>query len=196
MNNPEQAVVAPEVGNDPPVEAEGDALDDLLKEYDSATQEAKPTEQPNESNELVGLLKRREEKDAANEAKEAERDVEKGLTEAIDVIQDQLKGGPIRLSNKAIDDILNGMARRDDRLSKAFDNRSENPQAWNRILKSTAKAISEDNSIDPELTEDREAVANAVKSATTATEADDQHTHESLSKMSDTEFEIWKSSLK
>ena len=196
MNDPEQAVVANDAGNDTPVES-GDALESLLSEYEEATQPTQAEQQQtNDSNELLDLLKKREERDVENEAKEAEKTVETDIASAVESVQGHLEGGPVKLSNEAIDDMLNGLARRDPRFAKAFTDRHQNPQAWSRILKSAAKKISENNSIDPNLTEDREAVANAVKSASTATEADDQHTHQSLSKMSDTEFEIWKSSLK
>ena len=189
MNNPEQTVVADDTGKDTPAET-GDALDSLLNEYEEATQpkQAEPQQQ-SETKELLDYFKGQREADYAKQ-------IDDDLKSAVDTVKEALGELPVKPSDRALRGILNEMAVEDPRLKNAFEKRHENPQAWGKVLKSAAKAIQEDFSYDPNLTEDREAVAAAVKSASTATEADDQYTHESLSKKSDTEFEIWKASLK
>lgn len=71
------------------------------------------------------------------------------------------------LSNEEVLDLIDGRARRDPRLQKAWLEREANPGTWKKIEKALGQELSKKFSKlpDPNATEDREAVTAAVRGA-------------------------------
>jgi len=180
----EQAVIKTDAEVEPSVE-DNDAqdLDALLREYDEGTQE--PKQAPSEEKELLEYLKQQRDADLVKQTQE-------DLNNAVTLVQEGLSDLPVKVSNRVVKGLLNEIAYEDQRLKTAFENRHKNPQAWNRIVKQVRKTVREDFSVDKTLTDDRDAVASAVKSASTTKEADETP---NIGRMSDSEFLAYKSSL-
>lgn len=73
------------------------------------------------------------------------------------------------LSDAEITDLLDGRAKRDPKLQNAYLNRQANPAAWAKVEKMLGAEISGKFSKlpDPDATSDKEAVAAAVRGAST-----------------------------
>lgn len=71
------------------------------------------------------------------------------------------------LSDEEVLDLIDGRARRDTRLQRAWLNRANDPNAWNKIEKALGSELSKKFSKlpDPDATGDREAVTAAVRGA-------------------------------
>lgn len=124
------------------------------------------------------------------------RDAEKGYRTDMDAAIKAVRGDldPEIFDDVWIEGYLNEQARRDSRLQNAWAQRHKNPQAYQKILGSLSDQIGKKFSkvIDRQATEDREAVAAAVRGASPAAAADDKEERRKVAKMSDREFQDMK----
>lgn len=136
-------------------------LDELLTEFD---EETKPERTKDDR---IGQVVSFVEEVRAEKA-------QKELGEAIDDAVKQIKGD-LEIDPDLAEGYLHVQARRNPAVEKAFQNRGKNPAAWTRVLAKMNSELSGKVSTDKEATDDREAVAAAVRSASTkAPEGEDQ----------------------
>lgn len=137
-------------------------LDSLLSEFTQAT--AKPAPVPEQKTETTvppDAVRRLEQL----ESKLAEKD----FKEEINPVLERIRGDIPKdvFSNEEVLDLIDGRAKRDPRLQKAWLERAGNPGAWSKIEKALGQELSKKFSKlpDPNATEDRETVAAAVRGA-------------------------------
>lgn len=162
-----------------------DDLDTLLKQYESEADEAikeTKTEQPKENID-ADRLKAIE-----------QRLFQEDINSAVQSVKGQLKD--VNLSDKMIRGYLEVEAYDDPRIASAFQNRSSNPGAWNKVLKGLANNMQKElgPTPDPKLNQDRKALETAVAGTKTATtgEMSEDDKRRKLASMSDAEFLKWK----
>lgn len=150
-------------GNDPVVQAgeevgAQDELDTLLAQYDEGKSEDKPkVEQPDPVYQWA----------ARQMQEQAKKSTDEGITEAIKLVKSE---SGTQLPDRLIRGYLEALNLEDGRIGSAFKERSKNPDNWNKVLKSAAKQLAKDLSDLPDqtLTQDRDVVTAAVRSASTA----------------------------
>lgn len=149
---------------------EGDGLDELLREFDERrAAQTKPEQNQNIDTEPKGqepqldvaALATLERRLNEQEAREHRRELEKVFTGLTDGVQaDEVDA----------EAYLNARALRDPRLNQAYQDRNSNPQRWNKVFGELKKDFQKryGKKVDKQVTESREAVASAVRSASTA----------------------------
>ncbi len=160
--------------------AQEPTIDDLLKEFEASEN---PTEQQTQKTDLkaddirevVGYV--REER----EQKSRER-TDTDVAAAADIVK-----GDLGISKERVIDSLYGKANRDPRFLRAFQQRHENPNAWNSVLRKMHDELASDlkPKVDENLTDDRAAVEAAVRSQSTGST---EEPLPDLGSMSDAEF--------
>lgn len=173
-------------------DAQVDELDSLLSDFDRPDQTG--TEAPkvtkSDLQEVVSYIKE------DRHERELER-VNADIDSACKTVYDSLseKGLP----EDAVRGLLIDKADRDPRFQKAFLGRHQNPTAWNKILSATAKDFSQKfSTVDRGVSDDVEAVASAVRSASTKTPEppeDEAKSRQKIAQMSDQELRNLKRSL-
>lgn len=147
--------------------AQDDGLDALLKEFDQRKEAVVPKEEPLQAEptktpELsLTALAAIEQRLNQQEAREQRRELERVFNRFTDGVQAD-----------AIDAeaFLNAAALRDPRINQAYTMRATNPKTWDKIegtLK-TEFARRFGKKVDRQVTESKEAVASAVRNASTA----------------------------
>lgn len=133
-----------------------DTLDTLLAQYEEQT--TKPPPSPSQTQQQEKTV------DPDRLSAIENRFFQEDLNKAVTNIMGDLKV-PRRLAMGWVDQ----MAREDSRIARAFLERSSNPDAWARVEKGLSKAFAKEmkelNPVDQQATEDREAVAAAVRGA-------------------------------
>lgn len=169
--------------------AQDDGLDDLLKEFDErrpsttkedATTKSEPTTDTSKPLDVAALeTLEKELRDV--QAREARRELEKvfsNLSEGVEA--------------DAIDaeSFLNAQAIRDPRLNQAYANRQSNPKAWDKVLGVLRQDFAKryGKKVDKQVTASKDAVASAVRSASTAAPQTDV-TDKDIQRMSKDEFD-------
>lgn len=103
------------------------------------------------------------------------------------------------LPERAVRGLLIDMADSDQRFQKAFFARGSNPAQWNKILSATAKEMAKEfATVDKDLSEDKEAIASAVRSASTKVpeaQQDEASRRKEIAGMSDQELRAEKRRL-
>lgn len=148
-----------------------DSIDDFLKEYETDHQPQK-VEQPTDNAEIMDWIR------SQKQEKEREQ-YQQGVNNAVESIKKDL--GDVKISDRVIRGMLHDLANQNPKVNTAFNNRFTDPGTWNRVLKAAAKDFAKEfQTPDPEMTRDREAVASAVRSASTAkpTPTEDQASFE------------------
>lgn len=160
--------------------AQADDLDTLLSKYSQEfDQETNTSEKASKDDDRVAQLEARLERYESTKVAEDVANAAKIIAEEI---------GENAPSQRVLKAMLNDMAIEDERLLKAFQNRHNDPQTWNKILKSASKEIKKEfPNVDKNATESRAAVEAAVRGSTQP--SDDKP---DFSKMSDAEFQQWK----
>lgn len=166
-----------------------DELDQLLSEYDQETksEQPQPEVKPEQVNEVVGWVQQQRQQ---QEKQEFEADVKS----AVDSIRESTEDLDVPLSDKVIKGFLFAQAEEDPKIGEAFQKRKENPKAWNAALNRAKKALREEFSVDQRATQDREAVAAAVRGANQKQPEPDEGPD--VSAMSDQEFAQYKMKLR
>lgn len=181
-----QAVTETKPAEDQTVEEQGaqDELDSLLEEF---TEETKPTEQPNdEISEVVNWAKQQQQK-------EAKQTDDNDLNSAMESIKGSLDDIGFTPTDGMIHGMMQHIASKDPKIQEAFTKRFQNPRAWDEAVKRLTHSIKEDLSIDQKATSDREALASAVRNA--STKQPTQEEAPDLNSMSDTDFANFKMGL-
>ncbi len=165
-------------------EAQEDDLDALLAEHDQGTQDTAPQPAPssNKIDEIYRFMQQQEQKNVHQET-------QKAISGAIKSIKEMV--GSDDVDDDLVDTILQGRASKDERIARAFQNRSKNPAAWTAALKSVAKEVKRFVPTD----DDREAVTAAVRSGSTAKPEPERDfpTEKEIKSMSDRDFnQLWK----
>src|SRR5262249_48334891 len=98
------------------------------------------------------------------------------------------------LPDEMIREMLEGSAASDKRLRDAWKQRHDRPDAWTRIVEgwATKKAEAFRSLADPKLSQDREALAAAVRGQTATPLQPQAKTPQEVHAMSDQEFRAWK----
>ena len=98
--------------------------------------------------------------------------------------------GDTDLDPDYVDAVLWRKANKDPTFLNAFQQREKSPEQWSQVLRAMGREMSAKQSKpDPNATDDRIAVAAAVRGASTTKSPDDKPiTRKSLSKMDDGEF--------
>ena len=168
--------------------AQEQSLDTLLSEYDETPKEAQepqPTApQPTVTPDVQAFM---------------DRQIKKETTEAIHNSAAVLKkaAGDTNLSEKWFEGQLHVAANNDPRIYSAFENRDQNPGAWNNILNSLGKQIAKEltdaASIDKASTDSWNAVEASVHSASTSKVTESEP---NWGAMTDSEFQAAKAKFR
>lgn len=158
------------------------SLDDIFNEYDEKSGDTEQRQQKTESSrESSGLTPEEIEEIRAERQRKA-----------VDSAIRDVKGDD-DWDDELVEGILHARAVRDPRISEAFMNRSRNPERWQSVAKAIRKDIAKKLSpVDQRATDDHEAVAAAVRGA--STKAPEEEAPD-FSGMTDSEFERMKSNL-
>ena len=136
------------------------SIDDLLKEYSSTTEQPKPEKPPSELREVVDYVR-------DQKARDEKRSFDEGVQSAVDTVLE--KAGieaPTEFDKTVVKGILYARANEKESLSQAFNQRGENPDAWQQILGAMAKEFADSRSHDSKVTADVEAAKQAVQGST------------------------------
>ena len=160
--------------------AQKDDLDQVLSEFDEKTagSEDKPeqTAKP-EDTDAIARVERLERQIRETQTKS-------DLASAAIVVRGDLDSD--RFDDATVIALMDAEARKDERISRAFLERDTNPKQYQRVLEGLSRKIAEKFTSLPDkgVTEDLDAVAQAVRSSGKAPEGKAPD----YSKMSDTEF--------
>jgi hypothetical protein len=154
-----------------------DALDNLLNEFEQKTEPQKSSVSAEDIGEVVQYVKQQQ-------VESEKKDTEEGIKSAVDTIKEGLD---VKVPDRAIRGMLFDLAESNEGFVNAFNNRNNNPQAWNKVLKSFQKEVAAEFQIDPEATNDREALKQAVHSSKSETATTDEPVN--FAKMSDSDFQ-------
>lgn len=163
-----------------------DDLDSLLKEFEQPVQETKSdtkTEtKPDGLEEVISFVREQKQAQLADSSRKA-------LNEAVKTVK-----GDLKVDDELVEGFLHARASKDQRIAQAWVNRDKNPQAFASVLKTLGKELSGKfaDMPDSQVTEDRAAVAAAVRGASTKAS---ESPPPDYSKMSDAEFKRHKESL-
>jgi hypothetical protein len=146
--------------------AQEDGLDELLREFDAKKEASAPKEpekaaEPKAAEVPIEVLAVLEKRLNDYEAKQTRKELE-GLFDrfTVGVQADQLDA----------EAFLNAKALRDPRINQAYIQREQNPKRWEKVEAELHKEFSKrfGKKVDKQATESRDAVASAVRSASTA----------------------------
>lgn len=174
---------------------EEDDLDTLLSQYEdeSGESESEPEGKGEaDSGEKDEVLKAHEEIKQWR-AEQAKERFEKDVGKAVEAIRGELD--PEIFDDALVRGWLEAQAQYDPRLSAAWSQRSQDPKTFQKVLeKLQGKFQKKFSSLpDKSLSEDREAVTQAVRGASKQAPAAEEIDHSDVRNMSDQEFEQWKS---
>lgn len=143
-----------------------DDLDTLLAQYEKDT-ESEASSKPGKSGEAQDPNKELMDRLQALEESTARSETRADLNKTIESIRGDLD--PETFDDQFMEAWLDGRARTDPRLSQAWADRHNNPKQFQKVVGSLAKDFEKKfNSLpNKEATEDREAVAAAVRGAST-----------------------------
>lgn len=170
-------------------------VDTLLNEWesnaDSATESSASPDSRTEA-ETKGEQSDDETKALLNELRQ-ERDerirqqTEEDVQKAVGTIKEGLETD---VPDKLIEGYLYREAAKDSRFLAAFQSRHKEPEKWNRLLKAMSGNVNKQLSgqVDQSMTDDRDAVASAVRSAQKAPAQGEGYSNKDLAGMSDAEF--------
>ena len=174
----------------PAVEGAGaqDDLDTLLKEFEGTQEtksETKTETKPDtttEDREAIEWAKQQRVKTYLDETRSA-------INEAAKAVK-----GDLPVDDELAEGFLHAKAFKDERFKQAFINREKSPDAWSKVLKGMNAEFAKKfaDMPDAQVSEDRAAVAAAVRGASTKAS---EPTPPDFSKMSDAEFRKFKESL-
>jgi len=163
-----------------------ESLDDVLSEFDQGIQ---ATDTPDEtqadtSNDPVRQLAEQFLREKAR------NEVNTAVENAIKTMKEITGDG---IPDKALEGYLNITADNDPRFKQAFLRREENPQAWERAVKSAARELGVSN-VDKGVTDDVATVVEAVSKSSTKespTTGDAAPSEADMNRWSDAEFSEW-----
>lgn len=180
-----EAKPSPETDN-----AQDDNLDDLLKEFESVQEppkkEAKGEQASGDISEDVKWIRDLREQEESKRVREALEQTVTALKDGVDC--------PVDLPNTWWEGRLEVEARKDPRIAQAWLSRDAKPDAWRKVQAHLKKQLESELSVRRDLTDDRDAVTAAVRSASKAPVRESvAHDFDS---MSDAEFRRLERSLR
>jgi hypothetical protein len=179
-----EAVPSPETTN-----AQDDSLDDLLKEFESVQEppkEAKGEQASGDISEDVKWIRDLREQEESKRVQEAIVQTVEALKEGIDC--------PVELPLKWWRGRLEEEARENPRITQAWLARESKPDVWKKVQAHLKKQMESELSVRRDMTDDRDAVTAAVRSASKAPMRESvAHDFDS---MSDAEFRRLERSLR
>ena len=181
----DEAKPSPETDN-----AQGENLDDLLKEFEDVQEppkkEVKGEQKSDDVSEDVKFIREWREQEESKRVREALDQTVVALKDGIDC--------PVELPNTWWEGRLEVEARKDPRIAQAWLARDTKPDAWKKVQTHLKKQLESELSVRRDLTDDRDAVAAAVRSASKAPQKESvAHDFDS---MSDAEFRRLTQSLR
>lgn len=165
-----------------------DDLDALLKEFETQDQTTKSettTEtKPDDLQEVVAYVRNQQQSEILEQSR-------KDLSEAARIVK-----GDLKIDDEIAEGYLHARANKDPRVAQAWAKRHENPSAYQKVLKSLGGDFAKKFADLPDqaATEDRAAVAAAVRGASTRTQEPAIDTKQ-LQGMNDAQFAAFKRSL-
>lgn len=186
MSNTETVADDQDTGAQPAVDdkgAQGQSLDETLNaidgEFDKDTKGSRT--EPDQDNVKLADLQSKVDQMSTQMT-------DSDINKAVDVIAESIDK---EVPKPALKGMLSNMAVDDPRITKAFENRYNDPKAWQKVLGAATKTIAKEfaNLPDKQLNDDRDAVSNAVRGASNTTSKDETP---NLDKLSDPEFETYK----
>jgi hypothetical protein len=169
--------------------AQDESLEDLMKEFESVQEppkEAKGEQASEDISEDVRWVRNLREQEEAKRHREAIEQTIGALKDGVDC--------PIEIPNEWWEGRLDVAARKDPRLTQAWLSRESKPEAWKKIQAHLKKQLESELSIRRDLTDDRDAVTAAVRSASKAP-VRESVAHD-FDNMSDAEFRRLERSLR
>ena len=169
---------------------EDDGAQDIeaaLKEFENASsseqtepEKPKPSGQSDVSDVVDYVRELRE--------KEARETTQKDIAAAVETVKENVD---LNIPDSVIKNALYGKASEDPRFLRAFQYRGENPEQWSKVLKALGQGIAKEfeGLADRGATDDREAVASAVRGA--STKAQEQETDYSEKSVSSWDRDRW-----
>ena len=152
-----------------------DALDALLAEYDQGTQRTAPaattqtttTTQPDQ-----GALVQRVQAVETGLQEWRQDQTKRAVSETIQEVRGDIPAD--FMDDDMVEGWLDAQARKDPRLAQAFLQRETNPRQWNKVKAALGKQLNDrfKKLPDRQATDDREAVAAAVRGASTKVSAE------------------------
>lgn len=180
-------------------EAEGartQTLEELLASYESNASDPQPAS-PSVSDDKAtdggsdNKVAELERKFAELERQNQEAQYQTDVSSAVKAIRGDL---PSEIFTDAhMEGWLTAEAKRDPRIAKAWMDRADNPQLWGQIQSQLSTRFSDwlKSLPDAKATEDRAAIADAVRGASTTAPKGDDVDEAAVRKMSDSEFETY-----
>ena len=154
----DEAKPSPETDN-----AQDDSLESLMKEFESVQEppkEAKGEQASEDISEDVRWIRSMREQEESKRTREAIDQTIGALKDGIDC--------PVDMPNEWWEGRLDVAARKDPRLTQAWLSRESKPEAWKKIQAHLKKQLESELSVRRDLTDDRDAVTAAVRSASKA----------------------------
>lgn len=183
----------------PAAEAEGarePTLDELLAEYDGGEKSdgIKPTSDTKDDggdDKVAALEKRLEAFERQSEQDQYQNDV----INAVKAIRGE--SNPEIFTDVHMEGWLTAEAKRDPRIARAWMDRADKPQTWGKIQDQLKGRFNEwiGSMSDSAATEDRAAIADAVRGASKKAPAGDDVDREAVMKMGDGDFESYVATL-
>ncbi len=139
---------------------DGADLDTLLAQYEAETKKPDPVSPP-ETQQQPPIQQQVDPNVARLVSRFDREDLQKLVKE--------VRGDNPDFDDTIVEAFIDAMARRDNRLQRAWLEREANPKAFEQIARQLGKEFAKRTArkTDPQLTEDREAVAAAVRGAST-----------------------------
>lgn len=164
-------------------------VDSLLNEWeshaDSATESSAEAEKQGEQSddETKALLNELRQEREERIRQKTEQDVQ----QAVSSIKEGLE---TEVPDELIEGYLYREAAKDSRFLSAFQSRHKEPEKWNRLIKAMSGNLNKrmSSQVDQSVTDDRDAVASAVRSAQKAPAQAEGYSDKDLANMSDSEF--------
>lgn len=163
-------------------------LDSLLNEYDEAEPQSSESKEAKDSSpeegedikSVVSYVKSVQERELRQQT---EADVKK----AVETIKD---GFDIPLPDRVVRGVLLDMADQNPKFLRAWSDRHENPAGFNKVLKAIQAQLKQEFGSLPDktLSDERNALASAVRGATKSTTVDEPDDLSNVASKSDAEF--------
>lgn len=157
-------------------------IDQLLGDFDDKTPKAKPQ---TELGEVVSFVK-------DFQQKEAQKDINTGIDDAVKFIKSDES---ITASDRLVKGFLNALADENPKVLDAFNNRTQNPGAWEEIKKWAQTEAKSELSTDTKITDDVNAAKAAASGQTLEEPEPEKVTSADLDTLSDFQFSEYKSQL-
>lgn len=171
--------------------AQVDELDQVLAQYDAETEDdSTETKGPQDASDPVSQRLEQLERQVT------QQQTQEALGKLVNTVRGDLDAETF--DNDLVEGWIEKIATREPRIMKAWANRERDPKGFSKVAGSLAKQFQSkfSNAPDRQVTEDREAVASAARSASTRSDASDMPSDKEIAHMTDQEFFALKNKLR